>query len=143
MKKIIEKFFAGDTETMLYRVSIVVILFTAMVYGMLIWIADCTGMHELMECKLKAYVGVDCPGCGGTRALKSLLKGDILTAIYYNAFAVYGAIVYGLFFITQTLQRATRGKIAGMKFRMVYLWIAILILIVQYALKLFIPGYTI
>lgn len=143
MKKFIEKFCANDTDTMLYWSSIVVVLFTALVYGIHVWFVNYTGMYELLECKLKAYVGIDCPGCGGTRALKYLFRGDVLTAIYYNAFAVYGAITYIAFFITQTLQRITKGKIAGIKFKMAYLWIAIFILIVQYIFKLTIPGYTI
>lgn len=143
MNKSIKKFFTSDTDTMLYWTSIGVVLFTALLYGIHTWFVNYTGMYELLECKLKAYTGVNCPGCGGTRALINLFKGKVFTAIYYNAFAVYGAVVYGLFFITQTMQRITKGKIAGMKFRMLYLWIAIFICVVQYALRLIIPGYTI
>ena len=143
MKKLIKKFCENDTETMLYWTSIVVVLVTGLIYGVHVWFVNYTGRYELLECKLKAYVGIDCPGCGGTRALANLFRGKVFTAIYYNAFAVYGAIVYGLFFLTQTLQRITKGKMAGIKFRMIYLWIAIVILVVQYILKLIIPSYVI
>ena len=143
MKKLMERFFASDTDTKLYWISIVSVLFTAVVYGAQMWFVNYTGMHELMECRLKAYTGINCPGCGGTRALGTLLKGNVLRAIYYNAFAVYGAIVYGIFFVTQTLQRITRGKIAGIKFKMAYLWLAIIIVVVQYILRIIIPSYTI
>lgn len=139
----IKKFLDSDMDNMLYWLSIVIILFTAIVYFAQIWFINATGHYELMECRLKAMIGISCPGCGGTRALKSLFKGNIIESLYYNAFATYGAIVYGIFFITQTLQRITKGKIKGIKFRMIYLWIAIAILIIQYILKLVIPGYTI
>ena len=143
MKKLIKKFCANDTDTMLYWISIAFVLISACLYGLHVWFVNYTGRYELLECKLKAYTGINCPGCGGTRALTNLLKGKVLTAIYYNAFAVYAAIVYILFFVTQTLHRITKGKVAGLKFRMIYLWIAIVILIVQYILKLVIPSYII
>lgn len=139
----IKKFLDSDMDNMLYWLSIVVILLTAIIYFAQVWFVNATGRYDLLECRLKAMTGISCPGCGGTRALKSLIKGDILSSLYYNAFATYGAVVYGVFFVTQTLQRITKGKIKGIKFRMIYLWIAIAILIIQYILKLAIPGYTI
>lgn len=35
-------------------------------------------------CPFKALTGIPCPGCGGTRALQSILRGDILNALYIN-----------------------------------------------------------
>lgn len=35
-------------------------------------------------CPLKELTGLDCPGCGGTRALHALTRGDIATAIDHN-----------------------------------------------------------
>jgi hypothetical protein len=36
------------------------------------------------RCLLKAATGIDCPGCGGTRALYSLLHGDVAGALDHN-----------------------------------------------------------
>jgi hypothetical protein len=36
------------------------------------------------RCLLKSMTGLDCPGCGGTRALFSLLHGDIAGALDHN-----------------------------------------------------------
>lgn len=72
--------------------------------------------------------------------------GLVYIAVYYNAFAVYGAVWYLLFFISQTVQRVAARfdrQINGMKFRDAALYIAIVVLIVQYLLKLFVPGYRI
>lgn len=41
------------------------------------------------ECVVYKYLGVYCPGCGGTRAVEALFHGDILQSIYYHPFVVY------------------------------------------------------
>jgi hypothetical protein len=39
------------------------------------------------RCLLKQLTGVDCPGCGGTRAVYSLLHGDVAGAADHNVLA--------------------------------------------------------
>jgi hypothetical protein len=36
------------------------------------------------QCPLKAMTGLDCPGCGMTRAVYSLLHGDLAGAVSHN-----------------------------------------------------------
>lgn len=52
----------------------------------------------LPECILYKYTGFYCPGCGNTRAVIALLKGDILLSLRQNAMIVTlivcGAILY-------------------------------------------------
>lgn len=38
-----------------------------------------------ISCVFKAIIGIPCPGCGMTRALFALLRGDISAAFKYNA----------------------------------------------------------
>ena len=35
-------------------------------------------------CLFRKYTGIACPGCGGTRAMEALLRGDIYAAFCYN-----------------------------------------------------------
>lgn len=42
----------------------------------------------LPPCPIKLLTGFDCPGCGGTRMLFSLLHGDVPAAVHHNALAV-------------------------------------------------------
>lgn len=139
--------FAGfgrqSTEHVLYWVSIWCILVLGIIYLAMLYFVEKTGYHDVLECTMKRTLGIPCPGCGGTRALWYLLHGRIITALYYHAFAVYGAIWYLLFFVTQTLQRITKGRLSGIPFCEKYLYFAIVILIAQYVLKLFVPGYTV
>ena len=39
-------------------------------------------------CPLKALTGLDCPGCGGLRAVHSIVHGDIAGALNHNLLAV-------------------------------------------------------
>lgn len=39
-------------------------------------------------CPIHQYFGIDCPGCGATRALAALLHGRLLYALRLNAFFV-------------------------------------------------------
>lgn len=112
-----------QTEHILYWISIWCVLGVGLVYIAAFYIAHVTGNDRLLQCKMKLYFGIPCPGCGGTRA-----------------------VWYLLFFISQTVQRVAARfdrQINGMKFRDAALYIAIVVLIVQYLLKLFVPGYRI
>jgi len=40
------------------------------------------------QCPLKAFTGIDCPGCGGLRATHALLHGDIAGAADHNVLAL-------------------------------------------------------
>jgi hypothetical protein len=48
------------------------------------------------RCLMKVATGIDCPGCGGTRALHSLLHGDIGGAADHNII-VFPAVVLTLY----------------------------------------------
>jgi len=39
-------------------------------------------------CPIRQYFGIDCPGCGATRALAALLRGHLFDALRLNAFFV-------------------------------------------------------
>ena len=41
-----------------------------------------------VSCPLNWYTGLQCPACGGTRAVFYLLRGDITAALRLNAFIV-------------------------------------------------------
>lgn len=41
-----------------------------------------------LPCPLKAMTGLDCPLCGATRATFALLRGDLGTALDFNALYV-------------------------------------------------------
>jgi hypothetical protein len=42
----------------------------------------------LPSCPVHAYLGLDCPGCGATRALSALARGNPMAALDHNVLAM-------------------------------------------------------
>jgi hypothetical protein len=65
-------------------------------------------------CPLKAITGLDCPGCGGLRAVHSLVHGDLAGALNHNLLAVLLfipaiAIWWALWFRREWLEASPSG----------------------------------
>lgn len=57
------------------------------------------------ECDFFSKTGLYCPGCGGTRAVKSLLRGDFIRSFLYHPFVPYCAIMYIVFMLYEFLKK--------------------------------------
>ena len=87
-------------------------------------------------CTLHSLTGYYCPGCGGTRAIMALLHGHPLRSLYYHPIVIYTTVIGGWFMLSQTIERTSRGKIAiGMHYRDLYMWIALMIIILNCLVK--------
>ncbi len=80
-------------------------------------------------------LGIYCPGCGGTRAFKYLLKGQILESIYYHPVVLYGAAFYIIFMFSRIVEYISKGKVKGIKWRNIYLYIAVIIIVINFVVK--------
>ncbi|MDE7311407.1 MAG: DUF2752 domain-containing protein [Eubacterium sp.] len=79
----------------------------------------------LPPCLFHQISGYYCPGCGGTRAVRALLHGRLLQSAFFHPFVPYAAAVYLYFMLTQTAERASRGKLPiGLRYRNGIVWIA-------------------
>lgn len=58
-----------------------IILLIGLAYAVWIFLTDIK-----FPCIIKKVSGIDCPGCGATRMMLSLLKLDFKSAFYYNPF---------------------------------------------------------
>lgn len=56
----------------------------------MVYFLDPSAHHIYPVCQFHRLTGLNCPGCGGTRALYALLHGDFSTALRDNALAVAG-----------------------------------------------------
>lgn len=58
-----------------------------------VWIANPAdgGAADVPTCIIKMTTGLDCPGCGGTRAFYFLLHGNLPEAVRHHAMAVFAA----------------------------------------------------
>lgn len=46
-----------------------------------------------MPCAFNFFTGLYCPGCGGTRAVKALLHGNLRMSFQYHPLVIYAVLV--------------------------------------------------
>ena len=61
-------------------------------------------------CLFRSLTGLYCPGCGGTRALRFLLKGDVMKSLWYHPLVGYMAAVMAAEFGGWVIRRWRRGR---------------------------------
>lgn len=76
----------------------------------LTWLTDLPRLLEALwnlqiPCMFQMLTGLYCPGCGGTRAVKHLFRGNLLMSIQYHPFVLYTVMVVLLEVITWLLSR--------------------------------------
>lgn len=127
---VLSEFNSKDTDTVLYTIICISIIPATLLFFLYLWAVDNAIIpQQYSQCFAKQVFHLYCPGCGGTRAIRSLLHGELWTAICYHFPAVISVFLFVSYFITQTLQRLSKGKIKGMSFKGWYLY-GILALIV-------------
>lgn len=72
-------------------------------------IVDPNRPNLVPACAFRALTGVDCPGCGGTRAVHALLHGDVGNALNHNALATV-AILMGIVWVVVSFIRRRLGR---------------------------------
>lgn len=60
-----------------------------------------------MPCLFHTVTGFYCPGCGGTRAVMALLRGDLAASFLYHPLVLYGAAAAGAELVTFLLAKIT------------------------------------
>ncbi len=68
----------------------------------------------LPTCPFKALTGLDCPGCGSTRAGASLLRGDVIAALDQHAVIIGTPAVIALLWLL---------KVVSPKLRPLWVWL--------------------
>lgn len=87
-------------------------------------------------CLIHGYTGLYCPGCGGTRAVISLTKGQILQSLILHPVVPYTAAIFIGYMGSNTIQLLSKGRFKiGMKYNDIYLWIALLIILINFIIK--------
>ena len=90
----------------------------------------------MLPCVVQSVLGVYCPGCGGTRAVAALLRGDFAGSFICHPLVLYTAAVGGWFLASQTIERVSRHRIRiGMRYRDGYVWAALGIVVVNFVVK--------
>ncbi len=133
-------------EDQLYNVGLVLLIVTTI--AVVILKLTLPSGFQLRKCLVIQITGYYCPGCGATRAFIKLLEGDIIGSFIYHPVVLYVAVVFGTFMISHTIEKIVRYYknrsknvydkqcfIRGMKFRPLYLYLVLVILIFNMIVK--------
>jgi hypothetical protein len=86
---------------------------SALVASVYVGLVDPNVAGHYPLCPTKAFTGLDCPGCGGLRAVHSLLHGDVTGALDHNAFVVLVVLPAAVVLWARWLWRAWKGTTAS------------------------------
>ena len=125
----------GNTDEVMYELGLVAL--GICLAAVLLYL--CTGINILSfsyPCLFNRITHLCCPGCGGTRAVRALLRGEILTCIYDYPPLLYGMAVYIIFMTRCTLYKyfAVGRPDNGAVVKHMYIFLALILL--QWAVKL-------
>ncbi len=101
--------------------------------------------QSLPKCFWQGLTGYNCPGCGGTRALNSLIHFHLWESFCYHPFVLYSSAITGIFWVTKTIEYISGEKIKGIRLRAIYFYLALGIIIVQWIVKnliVYMEGYN-
>lgn len=111
-------------------VSLALILLKNCIYPELVII------EEMRPCYIYTLLDFYCPGCGGSRSVAALVHGKFVVCAVNFPLVAYSVVMYVWFMISQTIQRISGNRFnIGLRWRMVYLWIALGILIAHFVTK--------
>ncbi|MBS6954998.1 MAG: DUF2752 domain-containing protein [Enterocloster asparagiformis] len=127
--------FPEKTQKALYAAAVI---FTGCcIIGLLFFhVMGYTAETFLPGCYLYRLTGYYCPGCGGTRAIRALLHGNVPAAIWLHPFVAYAFLMFFLFLSTYTLH-AVLPRLSFPRFRLrpLYFYAAIALILVNWILK--------
>ena len=74
-----------------------------------VWVSDPTdsGATDMSTCLVKLTTGLDCPGCGGTRAFYYLMHLNLPQAVRHHLMAVLAAPVLVWLYIAWSVKKVT------------------------------------
>ena len=81
-------------------------------------------LGRLYACPLHTFTGILCPGCGGTRSMLALLRGDLITALHDNPASPVIMLVAILYYFENLLE--VFGKNVKLFPRNVWFWMILL-----------------
>lgn len=85
-----------------------------------------------IPCPIWALTGLYCPGCGGQRAVRALLHGDLLSSLYYHPVILPAALYLIVYLISQGVNRLTKGKTPALCFKSWHLYVFLGLLALQW-----------
>lgn len=86
-------------------------------------------------CPIYERTGYYCLGCGGTRSFLALLEGRFLESLWLHPAVFFGSLYLAAFVGSRFLAKVTKGRTGVVHFRMIYLYLLIALLLVNFFVK--------
>ncbi len=124
-----------ETDKVIYELGIVA-LGICIAAVLLYYITGFNVLAIRYPCLFNKITGYCCPGCGGTRAIRALLKGEILKCLYDYPPLLYILVVYAVFMVRCFLHKhfGIRKSKNGAVIK--YLQIFVILIGIQWVVKL-------
>jgi hypothetical protein len=106
----------------LFAIAVVLLVLAALVGAALLYRFDPAQYGFYPRCQFHAMTGLQCPGCGGLRAVHALLHGHVAEAVRLNALFVAALPVALAFAGWRSLSRR-RATSSPQKCSMAWVWI--------------------
>lgn len=98
--------------------------------------ADLQLTNMMPPCLFHKMTGYYCPGCGGTRAVQLLFKGQLVRSFWYHPVVLYTGVFYGWFLISTTIEYLSKGRWkVGMRYHNWYIAVGLTLLFLHFVLK--------
>ena len=88
--------------------------------------------NYMISCPSKLFLGIECFGCGGQRALLLLMKGKFLESFYMYP-AIYPILLFCILFILKSIDKKREYS----KAIQITAWISGITVVVSYYIKYF------
>ena len=122
-----------ENEQLFYKIGKVCFVI-GIIAVIVLRITDFKIVGILPECAFFSTTGLYCPGCGGTRAVKSLLRGDLIRSFLYHPFVTYCLISYLAFMVYEFIKK--HYKIFKKVFPIeIVLYVGVGVLLLQWIIK--------
>lgn len=101
----------------------------------MIWDIICAVWRQGIPCLFHLYTGLYCPGCGGTRAVKALIRGDLLLSFRYHPLILYMVTVVVVQIVTWLLAKLLKKPSFHIKHYLFFVYLGIGIGLVNVIVK--------
>jgi hypothetical protein len=89
----------------------------------------------ILYCPFHLLTGLYCPGCGSLRGLHSILNGNFLAALHYNALMVFSLpfIVYS--FIIYSYKEISGKELKRIFVKPVFIWLLLVLVLLFWIIR--------
>lgn len=91
--------------------------------------------YQVGDCSVREMTGIYCPGCGGTRAVLALLRGDIVSSFIYYPTLLYTILLTGYWDVVLVASLIKKDETIN-RFAPWWIWFSVVgVLVLQWILR--------